>query len=275
MPGVAGAEHSRPSTSRAAQIQPPSPIRSSDPAFARPPVDGKQRLPAAPLSRNDKFAMPITKPLAARVYHMTEAANWPLIERHGLLSTSHLLDLAGVAGVERITLERRHRTRAATLPNGAVIRDQAPMPPEALARCLRGGIAPEDWYAELNRRVFFWVDPARLNRQRRACGATAQMVLIVDAPAMLARHGSRAALTAFNTGNARRKPAPRGRATFVPYADWLESRWSSEAAALGIRARQRSHAPVELAILDAIADIADFIVEVRRLEPGELFEPRA
>ncbi len=203
---------------------------------------------------------------------MTEAANWPLIELRGLLSTSRLLDLAAVAGAERTALERRQRTRAATLPNGAVIRDQVPMPPAALARCLRGGITPADWYAELNRRVFFWFDPARLNRQRRACGATAQVVLVVDAPAMLARHGARAALTAFNTGNARRKPAPRGRATFVPYADWLESRWSSEAAALGIRARPRSHAPVEVAILDAVADIADFIVEVRRLGPDELFD---
>jgi hypothetical protein len=232
-------------------------------------------LPATLLSRIDKFAMQITSPLATRVYHMTEAPNWPLIERHGLLSTSRLLDLVAIAGAERIALERRQRTRAATLTNGAVIRDQAPMPPAALARCLRGGIAPEDWYAELNRRVFFWFDPARLNRQRRACGAAAQVVLVVDASAMLARHGGCAALTAFNTGNARRKPAPRGRATFVPYADWLASRWSSEAAALGIRARPRSHPPVEVAILDAVADIADFIVEVRRLEPGELFDPQA
>jgi hypothetical protein len=210
----------------------------------------------------------------ARVYHMTEAVNWPLIERHGLLSTSRLLDLAAITGAERVALERRQRTRAAMLPNGAVIRDQVPMPPAALARCLRGGIAPEEWYAELNRRVFFWLDPARLNRQRRACGAAAQSVLVVDAPAMLARHGGRAALTAFNTGNARRKPAPRGRATFVPYTDWLGSRWSSEAAALGICARPRSHTPVEVAILDAVTDIADFIVEVRHLEPGELFDPQ-
>jgi Family of unknown function (DUF7002) len=217
--------------------------------------------------------MPTSK--NARVYHMTEAANWPLIKRHGLLSTSRLLDLNAVAGTEREALERSQRTHAATLPNGAVIRDQVPMPPAALARCLRGGIAPADWYAELNRRVFFWVDPARLNRQRRACGATAQVVLVVDASAMLARHGARAALTAFNTGNARRKPAPRGRATFVPYTDWLESRWLSEAETLGIRARPRSHAPVEVAILEAVEDIGDFIVAVRRLEPGQLFDSRS
>jgi hypothetical protein len=204
--------------------------------------------------------MPMRQPLAARVYHMTEAVNWPMIEREGLLSTSRLLDLAGV--------------RSATLLNGAVIRDQTPMPPAALARCLRGGLTPEDWYAELNRRVFFWFDTERLNRQRRACGASAQIVVVIDAPAMLARHGGRATLTAFNTGNARRKPAPRGRATFVPYADWLESRWASEAAALGIRPRPRSHAPVEAAILDAVADVADFVVDIHRLAPGEFLDRR-
>jgi hypothetical protein len=146
--------------------------------------------------------MPMRQPLAARVYHMTEAVNWPMIEREGLLSTSRLLDLAGVGGAERVALERRQRVRSATLLNGAVIRDQTPMPPAALARCLRGGLTPEDWYAELNRRVFFWFDTERLNRQRRACGASAQIVVVIDAPAMLARHGGRATLTAFNTGNA-------------------------------------------------------------------------
>lgn len=212
--------------------------------------------------------------LPARAYHMSEAANWPLIERYGLLSVSRLLDLAGMAGRERFALELRQRRRSATLPNGAVIRDQRPMPPDALARCLRGGLAPEDWYQELNRRVFFWFERARLNRQRSACGASPQVVIVVDTQAMMARHGARAALTAFNSGNARRKPAPRGRASFVPYPDWIESRWSSEAAALGTRARPPSHRPVEATVLDAVADVADFIVEVRPLAPGQFLDQR-
>ncbi len=41
-----------------------------------------------------------------RLYHMAEAAAWPSIQRHGLLSTSALLDLYGVAGAERARIER-------------------------------------------------------------------------------------------------------------------------------------------------------------------------
>ena len=35
------------------------------------------------------------------LYHMAECGSWPSIRRHGLLSTSALLDLYGVQGAER------------------------------------------------------------------------------------------------------------------------------------------------------------------------------
>jgi hypothetical protein len=96
----------------------------------------------------------LTPHLPRHVLHLAEVANLPSIERHGLLSTSRLLDLAGVRGDERARLERAHRPDRATLPNGVVIRDQRPMPPAALARCLIG-ITPAEWYALLNSKVFF------------------------------------------------------------------------------------------------------------------------
>src|SRR5262245_5241744 len=105
-----------------------------------------------------------------QILHMTEASNWPSIEQHGLLSTSGLLDLANVRGAERVCLERQQRRERVVLPNSVVIRDQKPMPPAGLARCLIGA-SPDAWYALLNSKVFFWLDPERLNRQRRACGA--------------------------------------------------------------------------------------------------------
>jgi hypothetical protein len=203
------------------------------------------------------------------IYHMTEASNWPSIQRSGLLSTSRLLDLAGLSGAERYAIERHQRLRSQLLPNGATIRDQRPIPPAALARCLTGDMKPEDWYAELNRRVFFWLDPKRLNRQRRASRRSPQIVLVIDADCLLSRYASAATLTAFNTGNARRKPARRGRQTFVPYARWRESGWVSEAAALETSCRPLSHAPVELAIPGAIEDILETVVLVRRLEVDE------
>jgi hypothetical protein len=211
--------------------------------------------------------MPVWK--HSRIYHMTDASNWPSIQQHGLLSTSRLLNLAGLDGDERYDLERRQRLRALRLPNGALIRDQLPMSPAALSVCLASGLAPEDWYLELNSRVFFWLDRGRLNRHRHACDSSPQIVLIVDAHHLLSGYLEQAALTPFNTGNARRRPARRGRETFVPFDKWKESGWSWEAAALRTPLRPSSHPPVELAIADAVKDILDFVVEVRRLDPGE------
>lgn len=211
--------------------------------------------------------MPVWK--HSRIYHMTDASNWPSIQQHGLLSTSRLLNLAGLDGDERYDLERRQRLRALRLPNGALIRDQLPMSPAALSVCLASGLAPEDWYLELNRRVFFWLDRGRLNRHRHACDSSPQIVLIVDAHHLLSGYLEQAALTPFNTGNARRRPARRGRETFVPFDKWKESGWSWEAAALRTPLRPSSHPPVELEIADAVKDVLDFVVEVHRLDPGE------
>src|SRR5262249_9644792 len=114
-----------------------------------------------------------------RAYHMAEVANWPAIQRDGLHSASALLDLAGAIGAERARLECCQRLTTAVLPNGTQIRDQRPMPPEALARCLIG-MSPRDWYVRINAHVFFWLDLERLNRQCAACNARPQVVLTVD-----------------------------------------------------------------------------------------------
>ena len=99
--------------------------------------------------------------------------------------------------------------------------------------------------------------------------------MIIDAGRLLAAHGHRAHLSPFNTGNARRRPAIRGRASFVPYATWLESRWASEAAALGSRPRPASHRPVELTIGDGLPDVMDFVVSLSHLGRDEPFERQA
>src|SRR5260221_8332421 len=140
--------------------------------------------------------MPVWK--HSRIYHMTDASNWASIQQHGLLSTSRLLNLAGLKGSERHDLERRQRLQTRRLPNGAVIRDQLPMSPAALSVCLATGLVPEDWYLELNSRVFFWLDCQRLNRQRRACDSSPQVVLTVDAHHLLSSYVEQTALTPFN-----------------------------------------------------------------------------
>ena len=210
-----------------------------------------------------------TASLPPILYHLTQVTNWPSIERYGLLSTQALLDLAGLSGKEREYIEHRHRTEHVLLSNGVVISDQKPMPPKALERCLQG-VTPEQWYALLNSKVFFWLDTDRLSRLRRVYRSIPQIVMSIDTEKLLARHAGQITLTPINTGNARRQPAQRGLCTFVPYETWLESGWTSETEALHTRPRLRSHPPAELTVAYAIPDVMDFVRDVRRLEAGEL-----
>ncbi|HRC73455.1 MAG TPA: hypothetical protein PK880_13125, partial [Candidatus Competibacter sp.] len=81
-------------------------------------------------------------------------------------------------------------------------------------------------------------------------------MIAVDAKKLLDIYGKCSFMSAINTGNARRRPATRGEATFVPHATWLESGWLTETMALGIPTRPRSHPPVELTVCGSIPDIA-------------------
>lgn len=160
--------------------------------------------------------------LPRSIYHLADAVNWPSIQRYGLLSTSALLDLAGVQGSERERIERQQRFQQITLPNGVIILDQRPMPPSALERCLHD-MAPHEWYALLNAKVFFWLDNERLSRMLKANRRSPQMLLTVDTGRLLTAYAEQVSLTPINTGNARRRPATRGRQTFVPYHTWLRA----------------------------------------------------
>jgi len=199
---------------------------------------------------------------AVRVFHLAEAANWPAIRREGLLSAQTLLARPGMS--QEI---RKHRPQSLHLPGGVLVRDQSPMPPGALARCLDPGLAPADWYALINGMVFFWFDLDRLNRQRRACGRP-QVAMAIDLARLIAAHGPRASVSPFNTGNARRQPASRGLRTFVPYDDFVADGWAREAAP-GKAPRARGHAPVELTIADAVPDVMRFVLDAVTLAPGE------
>jgi hypothetical protein len=208
------------------------------------------------------------------VYHLAEEANWPSIQASGLLPASHLLELAGVTGDERRRLEREQRPRHTTLPGGVRTRDQRPMPADVLRACLVR-LTPAEWYGLVNARVFFWLDPARLNRQRAACAERPQVVLMLDAFSLVEAYRELASVTPINTGNARRKPARRGAATFIPYVTWLDSAWASEAAALGQAERSPSHAPVELTIAGPVPDALRHVVATQELGAGQAFVPGA
>ena len=209
------------------------------------------------------------KSLPSTLYHLTQIENWPSIEQHGLLSTQALLAVAGLSGKEREYVEHRHRAERVVLPNGVIISDQKPMPPKALKPCLHD-VTPEQWYALLNSKVFFWLDTERLSRLRRVYRSIPQILISINTEQLLARYAEQIALTPINTGNARRQPAQRGLCTFVPYETWLESGWTSETEALHTRPRLRSHPPAELTVAYAVPDVMDLVIDVRRLEAGEL-----
>ncbi|GAC1475472.1 MAG: hypothetical protein PVS3B1_26920 [Ktedonobacteraceae bacterium] len=209
--------------------------------------------------------------LQHRMYHLADVANWPSIQRHGLLSAQALLELAGIEKVEQLHITQQQRQAQLVLPNGATIRDQKPMPPTALERCLLAA-TPAQWYTLLNSKVFFWFDIERLNRMRKVYSLLPQVVLVVDTERLLARHAARVTLSPINTGNARRHPALRSPHTFVPYATWLKTAWASETNSLGTRPRPKNHHPVELTVTNSVPDIMDFVIDMHYLAPTELFK---
>jgi hypothetical protein len=202
----------------------------------------------------------------AKVYHLVDEQNWSSVQAGGLMSAKRL----AMASNYDLNDLRKHRARGVVLPSGARIRDQSPMPPAVLARFLRDGLSPEDWYDVLNSKVFFWLDPARLNRQRQACGHAPQRVLVIDGCRMLKAHGARACVAPINTGNAMRAAAPRGLTTFVPWEQWKADAWASEQVGQ-TKGRPATHRPVELTIEDEVADVLDYVDDVVRLGPGEVF----
>jgi hypothetical protein len=201
-----------------------------------------------------------------RLYHVAAPGALPGILRHGLLPTSGLLSLFEVPEADRPTIERRRRPASVTLTHPAhgeaTITDNLPLSEAALETRLEDGLAPEDWLGLLNERVFFWPDEdgvrrllgARLNRDRE------RLVLVLDTLSLARRHGDRMELAAINTGSTIRRPARRGRSTFTPlhrhsYEAWRRLR--------GGRDRVR-----EVTVVGGVVDLADHLIEHRRVAPG-------
>jgi hypothetical protein len=202
-----------------------------------------------------------------RLYHMAEQGSWPSIQRHGLLSTSALLDLFEIQGMDRVQLECRRRPDSVVLTHPthgtAVVRDQKPMDDKGLQRALRDGLTPEIWYKTLNEKVFFWVSEERLSRllNARAYRAKRQTILTLDATGLLNRHAHRAVLSPINSGCTKPNPQPRGRDTFLPMSEYPFAQWDEK--------RKKREPVVELAVTHSVPDIVDFVVKVEEAGGGE------
>jgi hypothetical protein len=198
------------------------------------------------------------------LYHMAQLGSWPSVEKHGLLSTSALLDLFEVHDDERFRIESRHRPESITIEHAvhgrAVIRDQKPMSDRSVRKALIGGLKPAEWYRELNSRVFFWLTEERLNTlmNARAYRDKRHMVLIVETRRLVERHEKGIMLSAMNSGCTIPFPHKRGPMTFRRLAEYPYA------------ARKRTRDPiVELAVDHSVPDIRDFVLEVREAGAGE------
>jgi len=203
-------------------------------------------------------------------YHLAEPDNWPLIRRHGLMSTERLLDLAKVTEKEREAILFQHRPESVVLPNGIIIRDQRPMPPHLIARALSKDVSPSAWYRFLNRFIFLWSTRARVERHLRACGGRPHVLLAFDASRLLDQLGDKIYLSPINSGNARRRPVPRSPLIFVPYREWVETGWRT----LGDESRAPRCPPAEI-LLEGNLPLKPFLVSAGLTEGSRSLEPGA
>lgn len=206
-----------------------------------------------------------------RLYHLTHVDNWDLICRIGLLSTSALLDLFGIAGESRRVIEGRNRRDLVSIRNEAygvaILRDQKPMDDRGLERALTDGINPEEWYRLVNRHVFFWVDRGRVDRLlgARAYRNERHTLLVARTRQLLDRHAARTVLSPLNTGATKPMPHPRGKNCFVPLASYPFAYWRQK--------RNARDTVVELAVRKAVPDLVEFLERVSivgRAEPEEV-----
>lgn len=198
-----------------------------------------------------------------RLHHVTEAGAWDSIQRHGLLSTSALLDLFEVDEHVRYALEARPRPESVAIGHPvhgqAVIRDNKPLRLGILERCLDGTV--EDWCRTLNRRVFFWATEHRLANHLRARGHRGQRrdVVTVSTERLLERIPEAVTLCPINSGSTLYPNAPRrGPDTFTP----VESYPFDEMR----RRRGVRDAVVEVCVDRALYDASDVVDSVITLE---------
>ncbi len=203
-----------------------------------------------------------------RLYHMATAAALPSIRRHGLLSTSALLDLYGIKGEERERIESQRRAVAVTIAHPefgpVVINDQHPMTDETLRPALID-MTPSEWYAHLNNRVFFWVNEARLSRLLNTYTQNERIVLVLDSAAVLARYAAQTMLSPINSGFSLRYAQRRGRDTFQTLADYPFEDW--------VRKRGKADAVAECTVLGGVTNVEEALLEARDIPAGGKWTP--
>ena len=194
-----------------------------------------------------------------RLFHMAEQGSWDSIQKHGLRSTTALLDLFEIDGTERESIESTRRSEPVTIVHPihgvAWIRDNKPTNETVLRRTLTG-MSETDWYRTLNGRVFFWLNEERLKRIRNAAPYRDRKhdLLILSTAKLLKQYANEVELSHLNSGAVH--PAadyPRGSGTFARVSEYP---WADRYA------KARRDPIVELTLPYMLRDPQSFVIDV-------------
>jgi hypothetical protein len=203
--------------------------------------------------------------LHPRIYHMAERGTWDSIRTNGLMSTTAVLDHLDIQGLDRARFETEHRDQKMDVraghPSNIVLRDQKPMPEGRLLQALTDGTTPTQWYKLINEKVFFWVEEERLHRLlgARDYRNLEHDVLTLDSAALIPAYAEKIWLCHMNSGNTWPIPHRRSTEAFRRIADYPVKTSGKPIKAV-----------VELVVDYAVPNIADYVLEVRRMKGSEV-----
>jgi len=202
-----------------------------------------------------------------QVYHMAEVDGWESICKHGLMSTTALLDFLEVPATQREPLESFRRPNSVVISHPKhgrfTIRDNKPITESKLQCCLKG-MSPREWFETLNRKVFFWAMKKRVLDllRARAYRARSHAIITVDSKSLVQRHGKNIVLSSINSGAMPYGGSPRGSDTFVSLANWPADE--------GPRSGKLKKPVVEVAVEYRVADIAEIAIKVEEMRKNRI-----
>ncbi|PWK45899.1 DUF7002 family protein [Pseudomonas sp. OV226] len=205
--------------------------------------------------------------LYPRVYHMAERGAWDSIRTHGLMSATAVLDHLAIEGGDRARFESEHRNQKMDVraghPSNIVLRDQKPMPEGRLIQALTDGTTPRQWYELINHKVFFWAEEQRLHRLlgARDYRRLEHDVLTLDSATFIPAYAEAIWLCHMNSGNTWPMPHRRGIDSFRRIPDYPAKRSGKPIKPV-----------VELVVDYAVPNIAEYVVEVRRMQGSEVLK---
>ena len=169
------------------------------------------------------------------LYHVAWPEARDRIREEGLLSPLALAESLGLSEADREAVLSGTRPVITTLAPDVILNDNSPLQSGPLLRCLRNGLAPDDWKRALNSRVFLFTKgrEARAFANAAASRDRARDVWAFDGLAFVEHFLDRMEVTPFNTGATTRKPPMRDLSTFAPVAGLDFEEWRMRRARAG------------------------------------------